>query len=418
MLKASTLYYTLIFSMILGITIALIMSLFMSFNTANIRIQTSKNFIVNLNSVLHILENNSKYFPMNQITEMDLFSDQNDSISVYRLKHGALDVYKVRAHRNQQYLERPLMMGWKSERKVSLYLADNTFPLSLCGETKVEGNAFIPGVPIKRAYIEGKNYVGDQLIYGGYTSSKRQVDKIESLHIADLRYQMEFHSDRDSLITFSALEKQKNSFMNRRWLLKSDGLITFDQVFFEGNLTIVSSHKIVIGSNTMLKDVVFIAPEIEIMDYVKGEFQCLATQSIQVGKQVELEYPSNLMLLESKENGSGGLLEIEEGSTIQGAVMILTEKEPRISKSSPQMRIKKNVKVEGIIYTPYRVTLSPSIQVNGSMYCKETELKTPSAVYTNHLLDCKITPSALDKAFISTISSTNNKTQKMIKWLN
>jgi acetyltransferase-like isoleucine patch superfamily enzyme len=370
-----------------------------------------------MNSAVNIINTYPNQFPLNTITEVDLFSDQSDSVAVYHRKHGVFDVYKIRAHRNRQYAERAILFGWKNDQRISLYLANNTFPLSVCGDTKIEGTAYVPSTPIKRAYIEGKNYTNSQLIFGNYSTSKRQVPKLNSLNVLAVLEQTKYHTNYDSLITVEALQNGYNSFLNKRWILSSNEPLFLDNIKFSGNLIIISNEKIMIGANTHFKDVVFMAPNVEILDNTHGEFQCLATNSIVLGENAELMYPSNLLLFET-EGSEGKKIELGRNSIIKGAVAIIPQKEPIISKRSARLKIRKNVFVDGIVYTPYRAVIESEIQIKGSLYCQETELKTPSAVYTNHLLDFKIIPGDLDDRYVHTLGYPKSKEQKAIKWLN
>ncbi len=418
MIKASVLYYTLIFSLVLGVSITMLMTLFMNFDIINSRINNTKDFLLNIQSGIEVVSNYPNEFPLNTEVEIDLFSDGEDSLRILRRMHGALNIVSVLAHRNGQYQKASVQMGWKSEDiPISLHLADNAFSVSVCGETRIEGKAFLPGRPIKRAYIEGKNYTGSQLIYGTVSTSKRMVPSLQENLYSNIMNQLRVSYLHDSLVQLEALDLERNSFLAERWVIKSEQFLRLDNRSFSGNMTIISSKGIEIRSNTRFKDVVFIAPVIRIGDGVQGEFQCIATDSLLVGENVKLNYPSNLMLLE-KVDEKGKLFQVGENSMVEGSVCIIPSE--RVVEYSPgaSLVLKKNIKVTGVIYSPYRVSVSSGIEIAGSFYCKEAELKTPSAVYSNHFLDFKVVPSKLDEFYVQTFQYPNYMSNELIKWLN
>jgi hypothetical protein len=86
-----------------------------------------------------------------------------------------------------------------------------------------------------------------------------------------------------------------------------------------GNFIIKSETSIRVTSASKLKDIILIAPEISIEDGVSGNFQSIANDKIEVGKKVQLSYPSALVI-----NNDEKLIE-SEGSL---SVRAMTRKGP------------------------------------------------------------------------------------------
>ena len=81
-----------------------------------------------------------------------------------------------------------------------------------------------------------------------------------------------------------------------------------------------------------MKNIILIAPEISIEDGVSGNFQAIANDKIEVGKKVQLFYPSALVINNNdKFSSSEGELLIQEYSSIKGVILYKTKMDLRNS---------------------------------------------------------------------------------------
>ena len=98
---------------------------------------------------------------------LDLFGDDLDSITLSSRPWGVYEILSAESRSGREVAKLHALVGSAfPDTSYSLLLEDNGKPLSLCGETRIEGRSYLPKSGVKRAYIEGKNYVGSELIYG------------------------------------------------------------------------------------------------------------------------------------------------------------------------------------------------------------------------------------------------------------
>src|SRR5690606_33781370 len=101
----------------------------------------------------------------------------------------------------------------------------------------------------------------------------------------------------------NTLRSLENPFTEPTKVFYSISEIQLDNVKLTGHIIVHSQTKIVVSQTASLNDIVLIAPEIEIKDFVSGKFQAIATKIIDVGKQVQLDYPSALIVKSKPEAG-------------------------------------------------------------------------------------------------------------------
>ena len=303
------------------------------------------------------------------------------------------------------------------KEQLALYLADLSRPLSLAGNTRIRGTAFLPQAGIKRAYIEGQNFTGDRLVEGKIEKSQRILPELNQALIAsNQQFLQESFTWSDSTIAYSAIQNQPtitNSFKNRSALIHhSDEIHIADQTY-QGNLVIVSDIAVKVGSDAYLEDVLVYAPYIYIQDGFVGNAQFFASDTLEVGQGVQLQYPSVVVLLGS-EKSDNHLLDIQAENTIVGEVIFNSKAGGRRDKSI--LKIGKDATIKGNVYSTHRVELKGDIY--GSLTCPKFYLITAASTYENHLLNAIIDPKSLSKHYLgSTIFKKENTQKGIAKWL-
>ena len=87
-----------------------------------------------------------------------------------------------------------------------MYLADQNKPLSLTGRTQITGNCYLPKAGVKRAYIEGKSFVGNKLINGTKYNSNKTLPPInKELINENLKNFFPKESINDSLMDYERM---------------------------------------------------------------------------------------------------------------------------------------------------------------------------------------------------------------------
>src|SRR5690606_38152069 len=277
------------------------------------------------------------------------------------------------------------------DNRLALYLEDQNKPLVLVGHTKIAGVTYLPQQGVKPGNIAGHSYYGTDLIYGQKRTSnllpKLVSDFYNTLSSPNLENSSEFIDiSRDRIVS--------NSFLKSVKTIYSTNDIYLSQIKLTGHIRVISKTKIVIEASSQLKDVVLLAPEIEIKNNVNGIFQSIATNKITVGENCTLNYPSALMLKtkkpiqgsETENENSLSEIRIGEGTIIKGMVVYYGEATKNNHKA--QFVIEENAFIQGEAYCNLNLELKGTVQ--GSIFASNFIANQAGSIYQNHIYNGNI----------------------------
>lgn len=304
--------------------------------------------------------------------------------------------------------------------RASLYLKDNRKPLVVVGHTEIIGDAYLPKYGIKPGTISGQSYYGSQLVYGNIKTNS-QLPKLSKDFITNLNtISQKLNSSKYDILNFNNNTKQyHNSFKLPAKLIYSKQPITLDNIILNGHIIVASEKKITIEASAQLKDIILIAPEIDIQDKVKSRFQAIASKHISVGKHVELTYPSALVVnyknnltksLNQSNKEDFGIF-INEHSAVNGIVLFLGEK--KANNYHAQVKIENNASIYGELYCNQNTELKG--QVTGSVYANAFIANQFGSIYQNHIYNGTINALELPSEYIG-LPLVNSK-KNIAKWL-
>lgn len=164
---------------------------------------------------------------------------------------------------------------------------------------------------------------------------------------------------------------------------------------FKGNFVLRNKDSIRITKNTVLEDVILIAPKITFEEGFKGTVQAFATKGIELEQKVTLQYPSVICVY--SENTSETLIKIKKGSKITGAVVLFGNDIENFKNNS--IEIDEEGLIFGDIYCSGKLDLKSNVY--GSVYTNRFYLKTKSSSHDNTISDIEINSSKRPKYFIS-----------------
>jgi len=196
-------------------------------------------------------------------------------------------------------------------------------------------------------------------------------------------------------------------------LVESSGDINLSDITLEGRIVIKSDTKINISKSTRFKDVIFYAPVIQVEDDSFGSGQFIASDSIYIGENCNLSYPTVIGII-AKESNKPATVQIGENCRIKGAIFAFSKN--NTGNNLPYLSVKKNCTVWGrIMSNGYSDVKGKLI---GNLITYKTILKTNSAVYENHLLNTQINPDILPEKFVN-VKLLNNESNhpSILKWL-
>jgi len=418
-LKAGALQLTLF----IAVVIALLLAGFILLVHTHKRFSLQSDFIIQTaqNTTRGIHQAMINQIPLNDTISIDLEEDYK-SLKVQREFWGVFEKVTSIATIKKNRLKRVALIGGEQSKNIrtALYVQDNNKPLVLVGNTKIEGVAYLPERGVKSGNISGQSYYGSKLIYGPIRKSivipgldKEIISQLKSIKKEVGKAGAEVFITLENGKTFS------NSFLNKKQMAFSNSAIRLSNINLVGNIIIQSKIKITVASSSSLKDVILIAPEIEIEDDVKGAFQVIASETISVGKQVYLEYPSALVLngevIQQSHNTAESVKQnkvfIDERSTIKGVVLYISES--KTNNYNSQIEIKEKATIIGEVYCSENLELNGAVY--GSVFTNNFIANQFGSIYQNHIYNGKIIVDSLPQEYIGL--SFNNSKKGVLKWL-
>lgn len=179
-----------------------------------------------------------------------------------------------------------------------------------------------------------------------------------------------------------------------------------------GNVIFYSDKLVVIDSSCHLDNVLIFAPAIVVNDYFQGSVQLFATDSINIGKNCNLQYPSVIGLIKKESKEFQPFIKVNSQTSFKGIIFTYGEVQDR---QQTYVSIDKDVLIEGQIYSEGFLEVKGTVW--GNVSCNQFSLRTPSSVYSNHLLNATIDNSKLSPHYIGSSLITSKRTKGIISWL-
>jgi cytoskeletal protein CcmA (bactofilin family) len=215
---------------------------------------------------------------------------------------------------------------------------------------------------------------------------------------------------------------------NRRIIIsfkeKTKGVYSKEAIVLEdteitGNIIIKSDTLIRIKNTALLKDLILIAPIIEVEDGTIGSFQSIASKKITIGKNCKLNYPSALVLFQDNYNNPNSILNntldnqifIDSATIIKGSICYFQTKE--ITDFKTQIVLEKDARIKGQVYCNGNFELKGS--VSGSVYTKQFIANQSGSIFVNHIYNGIIENQNIPNIFGGIILDKESKT--IMKWL-
>jgi hypothetical protein len=376
-------------AIIIGIIIGILLSMFILITKYNQRTVT----VFSQNSQLHYnLESafqmaQSGYFTQesNNKWMKNIFND--DSIRIRKIYWGVYLMITAETKNRHNYLSQSGFYGTAMSADTGIMVADNSRPMGVSGSVTFKSNCYLPNAGIKSAYIEGQSYISNLQNSSFIKAAPFQIPGIQNGVITGLRKQQESLANLDSVVNELPENYDRSFSLNTVAWKTSASMLT--QLNLKDNIKIICGN-IEVDSSSHLENVLIICNKARFKNGFKGKVHVIASDSIVMEKKCEFEYPSSFVLLPTEENSNSfNYINFNEDCRFFGAVLALNEGRPG---SNQKVFVKLNAKseVNGLIYSNDFMHLEG--KVNATAICNKLLLKTPSAVYENHILACKVDP--------------------------
>ncbi|AUP79698.1 hypothetical protein [Flavivirga eckloniae] len=412
------------FTMFITVVIALLLVAFIILVNTHTQFKLQSDFVLETventkKGIQHALKNNIR---ANDTVHINLQDEDYKTVSVYKSYWGLFEKVLSTSKIKKNTVKKIALVGASQPERdrTALYIKENNRPLVVVGETKIKGMVYLPKQGVRTGNISGHSYYGSRLIYGKTRPSNKLPKllnetlnhiKKSNLNIGNLQ--------QHQFLDLSRSKTYRNSFFNPLQVVYSNTSINLSGISLIGHIVVQSKTKITVDANSNLKDIILIAPIIEIKNHVKGTFQAIATKNLKVGKNCKLDYPSALILNEKEKPISSPTnlqkekpsINIDKRCNIKGVVAYFGA--PMTNNFDAQIVIEENTTVVGEVYCNQNLELKGTIY--GSVFTSNFVAKQSGSSYQNHIYNGTIIVDELPEEYIGL--PFNNSKKGVAKWL-
>lgn len=366
---------------------------------------------------------NSQKFNMNDTLEIALTEKEHQSVKVHLSQWGIFEkATALTQYRKKKFVKTALLGSFiDAETAPTLFLQDTYNPLTVVGNTKIQGNAFLPESGIKSGYIAGNSYYGSQLVYGSVKKSTAVLPELKPEILKGIVFYLKDYKveRQEDYISIDHAKKTICSFKNKTKSFYKKEAVVLQHQYISGNIIIKSDTLIQIKKTAVLKDLILIAPIIEIEEETTGNFQAIASKKIVVGKKCDLRFPTALVVYQDNKSQlssySGNSIDIpifiDVVTKLKGSVCYYQTKEE--TDFSTQIKIEEQVRIKGQLYCKGNLELKGI--VSGGVYTRQFVANQAGSIFVNHLYNAVIENEKIPKVYGGFVFENEPKT--ILKWL-
>lgn len=383
--KGGALYIAILVSIIIGIILCMFIMI-ANYNQRSVTVysQTSQLY-QNLQSAFEIAQ--STYFTEEKNNQWIKNTINDDSLKIKKIYWGAYLLITTQTKNRHQLMSQSGLYGSAMPSDTGLLISDNGRPVGLSGAINFKANCYLPKAGIKAAFIEGQSYINASQNNGFIKVSPIQIPMVDKEIITGIQNQQSaINVYTDSLVSFLP-QNYSRSFNNKTVVLEVSGQLS--RLTVKNNIKIIAKN-IEIDSSCHLENILIVCEKVKFKDGFKGKVHVIASDSIITGKQCEFNYPSSFVLF-PKEDAVNNLksIIINEECNFYGGIVALN-KSTNVNAAKVFIKLNGKSRVNGFVYSTDYLHLEG--KANATVICDKLLLKTPSAVYENHMLACEIDP--------------------------
>ncbi len=417
-LKAGALQYTIFVAVVIALLVFAFISL--SYTQRHFKLKADHFSEVVHRSNLAIDYAQNTVIPYNEITKIQISDNELENTTIQTAHWGVFDLVTATSSINKETFTKNTLLGGFNANRSSLYLQDDNQPLVLVGTTRIEGKVQLPKQGIKRGTIAGNAYSGSQLIYGSIGASNDELPVLKNKEYIKQLTRGTTLAGKSTTIELKENSSIVNSFNETAKTFSSNIPIDLRDIKLVGRIMIKSTIKIIVHESAILKDVILVAPKIEIDNNVAGNFQVFATDEIRVGTGCKLNYPSSLVVYDKEVNSevpwnyrneTHSTIEIGSGSDVKGVVGFLSDSKRNNYKA--QIVLQEGSTVTGEVYCNRNIELKGTIV--GSVFTKGFIANQFGSIYQNHIYNGNILSSDFPVTYSGLLFEDNTK--NIAKWL-
>ncbi len=331
-------------------------------------------FVLYVNDSLlleRLAENNNEY---------QLYEDQPSSSVCFDIKAwGLYELVCINTINKKYHSIRLLGKEQDCDKEVALWVCNRDMPLSLGGNTEIDGAVFAPMNGINNIQLGGNLFSGKQIEDCNISISGKDLPDVDSSYIRridSLSKWKEISPLPLKIEQYYSFEKETSSFLLPK---TTEGLI------LRGNL-ILYADEVTISSESQLSDVILVARKVIVEDGFIGSLQILASDTVIVKNNVKLRYPSGIYL---RGNVGKTYLNIGQQSCLEGYAIVFgsIERGAKLTVDS-NYRQESSAILRGLLYVDGIADMNGTFY--GAVYVKECYYLPENGIYAGTLYNVKI----------------------------
>jgi len=415
MVKAGVLYYTLFLMLISVIIISLVMIRYSLHQQAFINKTKLDELKLNLESAFLVYKHDPGIFSASDSVDLDLYKDSLAMVRLIREDWGIFDIVSASAGWKNLFLFHSGLFGEKIDSKdPALYVANHGISVSLSGNSLIKGDSFVPGGIFRTASVEGQSFRNKNISEGEVQRSESGIPETDPKLDSTLA---EIYNGNVIGIHLSEINRKnslsiENPFSNHSAVYYSHIDAILSGLSFRGRIMIYAAGTVFIDRTTDLEDVIIIARRIIVDDGFSGSFQGFAVDSIGIGDNVSMSYPSVLAISPAADGAatsSDTHITLGSNTIIKGCILLNGNKE------RCRLVIPKSTSVIGQVYCSGTVQMEG--KVYGSLFCDGFSFRRENSTYINHLLNIVIDIESLPDGFAGFRVGNEKSVRTLIRWL-
>lgn len=403
-LNGGALYIAIIVSIVIGVLLSMFI-LLAQYNQRNMIVfNQSTQLYYNLKSAFEIAQSN--YFTPELNCKWFKNSTNDDSIKIKKINWGSYLLIHAQTKNRHQSLSQAGLYGTFMYSDTAIIVSDNSRPIGLSGRIEFKSNCYLPKAGTKPAFIEGQSYQSSSQNSTFIKYSIGSIPEINETIIKGLKEQFEVSIYTDSIVS-QLPEKINHSFGAKTIVYEGSGNLSRKR--WQNNIKLVCRNNLEVDSSCHFDNVLIVCKKIKFKQGFKGSVHVMASDSIITEKKCEFSYPSSFTLL-SKEDNSTNLkcILMNEDCRFFGGIIAVNQS--KLNDSKVFVKLNATCKINGLIYSSDYMHIEG--QLNATIITNVLLLKTPSAVYENHMLGCEINPKKYSHVLsIPLLFKTNSKLQ-------
>jgi|GEM_PF-323265 len=343
---------------------------------------------------------------------------EDDSVRLERYSWGLWRIGLCRSFIQKDTLLAAISIApsMDSLKTLTLYLADEDRPVSVCGNTFIRGNASVPVAGVQEAYIDNRAYTGDKrYILGKKQKSDRHLPPIDTLRLEAWKSYVQNLKTTDT--TLHRGDSLNVSFFKPLRVIRlGKKALSLSQVYLSGHVLLLSDTILKIDSTCHLENVIVMAKDLRLQHGFRGKGQFTGLRNLYLEKNTLLDYPSVLgVMTHGKRLGPSPQITLERNCRLQGVLFL----QPSTYNSLDAfMDLGKKTTIEGMVYAPSRIRLGDSCRFDGGFYAHRVLFSSGSTNFENFIMDARMDIKGLSPYYLtSSIFPWSTSNNQILQWL-